>query len=130
MGGWWGRAAARPVQRRWHAGRAQAASAAGCHSCMCAHTRGARARRSTPPPHTARAPSRSQPTNHLDLEAIDSLAEAIKKFNGGLVLVSHDFRLIDQVANEIWLCDNNAVTKWQGDIRSYKQMLAKKVMGK
>ena len=31
-----------------------------------------------------------------DIECIDSLAEAIKKFNGGLVLVSHDFRLIDQ----------------------------------
>jgi ATP-binding cassette subfamily F protein 2 len=43
------------------------------------------------------------------LEAIDSLADAIKRFNGGLVLVSHDFRLIDQVANEIWLCDNNKV---------------------
>ena len=53
----------------------------------------------------------TQPTNHLDLEAIDSLAEAVKGFNGGLVLVSHDFRLIDQVANEIWLCDNNKVRK-------------------
>ena len=30
------------------------------------------------------------------MEAIDGLAEAIKGYNGGLVLVSHDFRLIDQ----------------------------------
>ena len=38
--------------------------------------------------------SSSQPpqTNHLDIEAIDSLAEAVNKFNGGMVLVSHDFR--------------------------------------
>ena len=31
------------------------------------------------------------------MQAIDSLADAIKGFKGGLVLVSHDFRLIDQV---------------------------------
>jgi len=31
-----------------------------------------------------------------DIECIDSLADAIKRFRGGLVLVSHDFRLIDQ----------------------------------
>ncbi len=38
-----------------------------------------------------------EPTNHLDLESIDALADAIKQYKGGLVLVSHDFRLIDQV---------------------------------
>lgn len=64
-----------------------------------------------------------EPTNHLDMECIDSLAEAINAFGGGLVLVSHDFRLINQVAKEIWVCDHHAVTKWTGDIRSYKQSL-------
>ena len=38
-----------------------------------------------------------EPTNHLDMETIDALAEAIKDFDGGLMLVSHDFRLINQV---------------------------------
>ena len=47
-----------------------------------------------------------EPTNHLDVEAIDGLANAIKKFEGGVVLVSHDFRLIDQVADQIWVCEN------------------------
>jgi ATP-binding cassette subfamily F protein 2 len=62
-----------------------------------------------------------EPTNHLDIECIDALANAIKQFNGGLVLVSHDFRLIDQVAKEIWVCDNHTVSRWSGDIRSYKK---------
>ena len=38
-----------------------------------------------------------EPTNPLDMDMIDSLALAIKNFNGGLVLVSHDFRLLEQV---------------------------------
>lgn len=43
-----------------------------------------------------------EPTNHLDIEAIDALAEAINAYNGGVVLVSHDFRLIDQVCVCVW----------------------------
>merc|ERR1712200_399958 len=50
-----------------------------------------------------------EPTNHLDLETIDALADAINEFNGGMILVSHDFRLIDQVADKIWICENQTV---------------------
>ena len=66
-----------------------------------------------------------EPTNHLDVDAIDGLASAVKKFNGGVVLVSHDFRLIDQVADQIWVCENKKVTVWKGTIREYKTKLAK-----
>ena len=43
-----------------------------------------------------------EPTNSLAIEMIDSLAEAINAFEGGVVLVSHDMRLISQVAKQIW----------------------------
>jgi len=71
-----------------------------------------------------------EPTNHLDMQCIDALADAINRFTGGLVLVSHDFRLIGQVAKEIWVCDKKAITPWKGDIQSYKQALKKDVMKK
>ncbi|KAL2328568.1 hypothetical protein Fmac_021995 [Flemingia macrophylla] len=67
-----------------------------------------------------------EPTNHLDIETIDSLAEALNEWDGGMVLVSHDFRLINQVAHEIWVCANQSVTRWEGDIMEFKQHLKAK----
>ncbi|XP_022755598.1 ABC transporter F family member 1-like [Durio zibethinus] len=67
-----------------------------------------------------------EPTNHLDIETIDSLAEALNEWDGGLVLVSHDFRLINQVAEEIWVCENQTVTRWEGDIMDFKEHLKSK----
>ncbi|VDM60798.1 unnamed protein product [Angiostrongylus costaricensis] len=64
-----------------------------------------------------------EPTNHLDMESIDALAEALNCFPGGMILVSHDFRLVSQVAGEVWVCDNQTITKWDGDIFSYKDHL-------
>ncbi len=61
-----------------------------------------------------------EPTNHLDMESIDALAKAVNEFDGGLVLVSHDMRLISQVAKEIWICDNKTVAKYHGDIQNFK----------
>jgi len=68
-----------------------------------------------------------EPTNHLDIETIDSLAVAINEYEGGVLLVSHDFRLISQVAEEIWVCENQTAKKYEGDIFGYKDVLTKKV---
>jgi len=68
-----------------------------------------------------------EPTNHLDIETIDALADALNSWDGGLVLVSHDFRLINQVAKEIWVCERKNIWPWKGDIQSYKDELRRRV---
>jgi len=69
-----------------------------------------------------------EPTNALDIETIDSLAEAINEYDGGVVLVSHDFRLISQVAQQIWVCENGTMRLWEGSIGDYKKALRAEVM--
>jgi len=54
------------------------------------------------------------------MESIDSLAKAINNYAGGMVLVSHDMRLISQVAKEIWVVDNLTVSRYTGEIKDFK----------
>ncbi|CAR24667.1 ABC transporter ATP-binding protein ARB1 [Lachancea thermotolerans] len=69
-----------------------------------------------------------EPTNGLDIATIDSLAEAINDFNGGVVVVSHDFRLLDKIAKDIFVVENKTATRWDGSILDYKNKLAKNVV--
>ncbi|KAI9700277.1 MAG: ABC transporter ATP-binding protein arb1 [Candelina mexicana] len=68
-----------------------------------------------------------EPTNGLDIPTIDSLADAINAFSGGVVVVSHDFRLLDKIAKDIMVCENKTVKRWNGSIGEYKTSLRKKM---
>lgn len=62
----------------------------------------------------------------LDAASIDSLAIAIKEFSGGVVMVSHDFRLISQVAETLWEVKDKKIvdlTKQDMSITAYKKQL-------
>jgi len=52
-----------------------------------------------------------EPTNNLDLESVAALAECVERFDGGVVLVSHDQYFVGRVATEVWLVAKQAVTK-------------------
>lgn len=69
-----------------------------------------------------------EPTNGLDIPTIDSLAVAINSFNGGVVVVSHDFRLLDKIAKDIYVVENQTATRWDANIAEYKKKLAKNVV--
>ncbi|CCI10906.1 hypothetical protein ABG067_003875 [Albugo candida] len=68
-----------------------------------------------------------EPTNHLDMESIDALARAINDFKGGMLLVSHDMRLISQVAKEIWLVENQQIRVYDGEISDFKMRVRRQL---
>ncbi|OQR85629.1 ATP-binding cassette sub-family F member 2 [Achlya hypogyna] len=68
-----------------------------------------------------------EPTNHLDMESIDALARAINNFEGGMLLVSHDMRLISQVAKEIWLVEDKKIRVYEGEISDFKMRVRKQL---
>lgn len=68
-----------------------------------------------------------EPTNHLDIETIEALGEAIQKFKGGVVLVSHDERLIRMVCTELWVCGDKQVKCMEGGFDEYRTLVEKEI---
>ncbi|CCH43760.1 putative ABC transporter [Wickerhamomyces ciferrii] len=64
-----------------------------------------------------------EPSNHLDTSGLDALADALKNFKGGVLMVSHDVSVINQVCNEIWVSERGSVKKFNGTIYDYKKYI-------
>lgn len=64
-----------------------------------------------------------EPTNNLDIESIDALAEAINHFNGGVIIVSHDERLIRETNCQLWIIENKQINEIDGDFDDYRKEL-------
>ncbi|XP_044755620.1 uncharacterized protein LOC123314401 isoform X2 [Coccinella septempunctata] len=64
-----------------------------------------------------------EPTNHLDIETIEALGKAINKFTGGVILVSHDERLIRMVCKELWICASGSVKSIEGGFDEYRKIV-------
>jgi ATP-binding cassette subfamily F protein 3 len=55
-----------------------------------------------------------EPTNHLDMHSVDLLAEALDKYEGSLILVSHDRYFISKTANKIWEIVDGKIVEFKG----------------
>ena len=60
-----------------------------------------------------------EPTNHLDIPAIRWLEEQLQAFNGALILITHDRRFLQNVANWMAELDRGKLTLWQGDYQGF-----------
>ncbi len=61
-----------------------------------------------------------EPTNHLDLEAINALNIALQRYEGTVLLVTHDHDLIDEVATRLWVFNENTIEDFQGPYEEWK----------
>ena len=66
-----------------------------------------------------------EPTNHLDLESINALNIALQRYQGTVLLVTHDHDLIDEVATRIWHFEaDHKITDFKGAYEEYQAVLA------
>lgn len=69
-----------------------------------------------------------EPTNHLDMHSCDLLIEALNKYQGTYILVSHDRFFISKTANKIWEIDNHKIKEFKGGYDewvAWKERMAK-----
>jgi ATPase subunit of ABC transporter with duplicated ATPase domains len=62
-----------------------------------------------------------EPTNHLDLESINALNIALQRYDGTVLLVTHDHDVIDEVATRIWHFHNGRIEDFKG---TYEEFVA------
>ena len=67
-----------------------------------------------------------EPTNHLDIHSVDLLVEALNKYEGTIVLVSHDRYFISRIANKIWDIDNYKIREFKGTYAEYEEWKERK----
>ena len=62
-----------------------------------------------------------EPTNHLDLEAINALNIALQKYEGTVLLVTHDEDLLEEVGTRVWQFDHGRIVDFKG---TYEELTA------
>ena len=61
-----------------------------------------------------------EPTNHLDIHSVDLLAESLIKYEGSLILVSHDRYFISKLANKIWEIEDHKIVEFKGSYAEWE----------
>ncbi|MEM6303113.1 MAG: ABC-F family ATP-binding cassette domain-containing protein [Pseudomonadota bacterium] len=64
-----------------------------------------------------------EPTNHLDIESREALVEALARYQGAVILVSHDMHLLSMVADRLWLVSGGGVQPYEDDLEAYRALL-------
>jgi ATP-binding cassette, subfamily F, member 3 len=68
-----------------------------------------------------------EPTNHLDMHSVDLLIEALNKYEGSYILVSHDRYFVNQTSNKIWEIEDYQVKEFVGNYEEWEQFKERKL---
>ena len=60
-----------------------------------------------------------EPTNHLDLESINALNVALQRYDGTVLLVTHDQDVMEEVGTRVWHLDGGEITDFKGTYEEY-----------
>ena len=63
-----------------------------------------------------------EPTNHLDVESIESLEDAIERYDGTVVLVSHDRELLRALTTKLWILHDRHITEFAGGFGEWEEV--------
>jgi ATP-binding cassette subfamily F protein 3 len=72
-----------------------------------------------------------EPTNHLDMHSVELLVEALNKYEGSFILVSHDRYFISKAANKIWEIVDHEIKEFKGTYAEWiewKERMAKQAV--
>jgi ATP-binding cassette, subfamily F, member 3 len=67
-----------------------------------------------------------EPTNHLDMHSVDLLIEALNKYEGTYILVSHDRYFVNKTANKIWEIQDHEIKEFVGTYDEWERWKAER----
>ena len=64
-----------------------------------------------------------EPTNHLDMDSREALADALNKYPGAVLMITHDAHLASMVGERLWLVNDGSVSNFDGDLEDYRRLV-------
>jgi ATP-binding cassette subfamily F protein 3 len=67
-----------------------------------------------------------EPTNHLDVESIETLEDALERYDGSVILVSHDRELLRGLTEKLWVLHDRHITEFDGGFAEWELVSAER----
>lgn len=69
-----------------------------------------------------------EPTNHFDIETVQGLIKGINEFEGGVVMITHDEKLIVETNCDLWVCKDKTVYRYNAEYEDYKEEIINELL--